>query len=240
MLLKNRYKRQLSSLTVLLAAGLIPSFLHAADVLRVQHDHDPWGGCRGVLEINAEGIHYRPEGKAKHERSWNWIDIQTVDRKSKDRFTVLTYQDQKWLLGRDRPWDFTVLDQDSEGLNDDLFSLVLENSSRPLVNRTAREIEPQYEVPVKHLHTFGGCEGTLRFGKEWIVYETDHEEDQRSWRRDTEVVNIWSTGPFDLEIQVYEKEGEDLLKTRRFRFQLKKRLDEDYYALLRRQTLPPR
>lgn len=211
-----------------------------AQSLPVRHDHDPWGECEGELTITDEGISYRSETKEEHNRDWTWLDIQTVDRQSRERFSVLTYEDQKWLLGRDRPWNFTLRDPQSEGLSDNLFSLITTRLERPVVNREARTIEAEYEVPAKHLHTFGGCEGVLRFGPDWIVYNTDHTQDQRSWRRQVEIVNIWSTGRYDLEMEVYEAEGGDLLRTRRFRFQLKRPLDEEYYDQLRRQMLPPR
>lgn len=244
MLLKNRYKSQLHKAVLLgsLAGVLLGSsaLADAGETLRVRHDHDPWGSCEGDLTISASGIDYLPEDKEDHIRHWTWTDIQTVDRRSSDRFSILSYKDQKWLLGRDRPWDFTVLDPQSKGLSDQLFGLIRDNSPRPLVDRISRQIETEYEVPVKHLHTFGGCEGVLRFDKEWIVYETDREKDARSWRRNKEVVNVWSSGKYDLELEVYEKEREDLLRTRRFRFQLKRPLDADYYDHLRRAMLPPR
>ena len=85
--------------------------------------------------------------------------------------------------------------------------------------------------------TLGGCEGVLRFGKDRITYETDHREDARSWRRDREVVGIWSVNRYDLEVQVYERDGGDLNRTRNFRFQLKEPLDEKYYSQLRRDFL---
>ncbi len=212
----------------------------AAGSIHVRHDHDPWGGCEGELTVDDSGIQYHSEEKPEHDRDWTWLDIQAVDRRSPDRFMILTYKAQKWLLGRDRPWDFNVLDPDSAGLSDDLFRIIMTRLERPVVNREARPIDVLYEVPVKHLHTFGGCEGTLRFGKDWIVYATDHAEDQRSWRRNVEIANLWSTGRYDLEIEVYEKEGEDLLRTRSFRFELKRPLDEDFYEQLKREMLPSR
>lgn len=211
-----------------------------AQTLPVSHDHNPWGKCEGELTIGEDGIRYRSDTEEKHNRDWTWPDIQTVDRRSSEQFSILTYQDQKWLLGKDRSWNFTLLDPQSEGLSEELFGVIMARLERPVVNREARNIDAEYEVPVKHLHTFGGCEGVLRFGRDWIVYATDDQRDQRSWRRQVEIVNIWSTGRYDLEIEVYEREGGDLLRTRRFRFQLKRPLDEEYYDQLRRQMLPPR
>lgn len=203
--------------------------------LRVRHDHDPWGDCDGEMVITDSGIEYKSE-KEKHNRSWAWTDIQTVDRYSPLKFTVLTYADQKLLLGRDQPFDFTVLE--GHGLDDEIFSVISEKLPRPLVDRAARETgNVEYEVPVKHLHTFGGCEGVLRFGKNYVSYETDHNKDARFWRRSREVVGVWSVNRYDLEIQVHERDGGDFNRTRNFRFQLKEPLDEEFYTQLRRELL---
>ncbi len=223
-----------------LLVGLVMSGGLLAESIPVRHDHDPWGSCEGRLEVTAQGILYEPEQKKSHRRDWTWLDIQTVDRHSAKRFTVVTYRDQRWLLGRDRPWHFTVLDPESEGLSDQLLSLIRERLEKPVVDRVPAEFQSDYDVPVKHLHTFGGCEGRLRFGPAWIVYQTDHSEDARTWRRSQEVVNIWSTGRFDLELEIYERAAGDLLQTRRYRFQLKRPLDQDYYTKLRRELLPRR
>ena len=95
-----------------------------------------------------------------------------------------------------------------------------------------------YEVPVKHLHTFGGCEGFLRFGPEMIVFESEHQEDSRSWRRDTELSGVWSSGRYNLDIVVREREGGSFSGEKRFRFQLKEPLDEDFYFRIGRDLLP--
>lgn len=204
----------------------------------VRHDHDPWGACRGALTISAEGIQFESE-KEEHSMHWGWIDIQTVDRFSPQKFSVVTYKDQSWVAGRDRPFDFTLLD--GAGLTDEAWNLLSANTGRPLVDRTARSVDGAlYEVAVKHLHTMGGCEGILRFTQEWIVFESNRKKDTRSWRRGSDVTGIWSAGAFDLDIVALEREGGDLSGTRRFRFQLKEPLDQDFYTRLRRELLPPR
>lgn len=216
------------------------SRLSAADnILQVRHDHDPWGSCTGELAVSEHGIRFE-SNKESHVVNWKWTDIQTVDRLSPFQFSILSYKDQKWLLGRDRPWDFRVVDSASEGLSDVVFDRILENSPRPVVDRVPRKINVEYAIPVKHLHTLGGCEGILKFSPDWIVYETERSEDARSWRRRVELVNIWSTERFDLELEVHEREGEDLLRTRRYRFQLKEPLDGEYYTQMRRGLIPGR
>src|SRR5690606_20441201 len=161
----------------------------SAQSFQVRHDHSPWGACQGDLTISDQCIYFDSKTKEEHSQRWGWLDIQTVDRLSATRFSILTYQDQKWLLGRDRLWNFSIIGDDSEGLNNEYFDLIMQQLKRPVVNRQVREMEVEYEVPVKHLHTFGGCQGELRFSRDWIVYVTDRAQDQRSWRKRVEVAN---------------------------------------------------
>ncbi len=203
---------------------------------KVRHDHDPWGKCLGEMTVSPSGIEFRSD-KEEHSADWAWLDIQGVDRRSVSEFSILSYLDQKWLAGRDRSFDFKVIE--GQGLTDEVFLLISEKLKTPLVDRIVSRIDKVlYEVPVKHLHTFGGCEGILRFGPEIIVFDSNDEKDSRTWRRDHEVVGVWSAGKYDLDIVVRERDSGDLSGERRFRFQLKEPLDEEFYFRLRRDFLP--
>ena len=203
--------------------------------VKVRHDHDPWGACEGELTVTDAGIEYVTE-KEDHRRSWAWIDIQGFDRRSPEAFTVLTFEDLKWHFGLDREFDFTVI-PGGMALSDVLFERIRTNVVRPVTDRLPAAIDAEYRVAVKHLHVFGGCEGWLTFGVEWVVYETDHTSDARQWRRDEHIVSIWSSNPFELELSVFEEDRRAFDKTRRFTFQLKETLDRPYYEKLRRQFL---
>ena len=206
----------------------------SAQGLQVRHDHDPWGSCEGELEITSDGIRYEPiEGD--HDRTWTWVDIQNFDRRSPDEFSLLTYEDFVWHLGLDRAFDFTVLAGEST-LDDASFARIRANLSRPVIDRMVLQIEPEYQVAVKHLHLLGGCDGVLTFGEDWVVYETDHEQDARTWGRD-ELASLWSSGSFELELRVLEKDRRAFSTTSTFKFQLKAPLNRDYYELLRREFL---
>lgn len=223
---------------IVVLAALLTFSSAGAQTLKVRHDHDPWGKCVGELSFSENGIVFSSE-KEEHNWSWGWTDIQTVDRRSESEFSILSYADQKFLLGRDRPFDFTVLE--GRGMDDTILGLIQSHLPRPVVDRLPEEVERvDYEVNVKHLHTFGGCEGVLRFGPDVVVYDTPHAKDARTWRMGSAIVGVWSVGKFDLELEVYEREGGDLLRTRRFRFQLKEPLDPDFYYHLRRKLVPVR
>ncbi len=215
-----------------------PALSHlAGQSLQAVHDHDPWGECHGTITVSDSGVDFESD-KPEHSRHWKWIDIQSFDRLSERRFSVLTWEDQSWKLGLDRSFDFHV-EAGQPPLTTEIFNRITSHLKGPVTDRQAASIEAEYSVPVKHLHTFGGCEGTLRFSSDWIVFESDNKRDTRTWRRDRDVESFWSPDPYHLEIHTYEENQKEFDKTRRFRFQLKAPLDRTYYGRLRRQMPPP-
>lgn len=210
----------------------------SASTLHVAHDHDPFGRCHGELTFTDEGIEFVSE-KAEHSRSWSWIDIQSFDRRSDRAFSVLTWEGQFWKPGQDRSFDFTVA-PGGDPLDEATFDRVRRALQGWVTDRLPRPLKAEYSVPVKHLHGLGGCQGTLHFGQEWIVFESEEAGESRTWRRGRDVESFWSPDPYRLEVHVFEENPESFGRNRRFRFLLKQRLDEDYYMRLRRETLHPR
>ena len=202
--------------------------------MRVRHDHDPWGKCEGELIIGQVGIEYRSPKKMGHNRKWVWQDIQSVDRKSPSRLSVLTYEDQKLRLGQDKVFDFELLSPD-QTFSDRTLSLISGKLKKPVTDRVTDPIHAEYRVPAKHKHTLGGCEGTLYFGPEYIVYDSEDSSDSRKWRKDRDVANVWSSQRYELEIRTFEENRRNFDKMRVFRFQLKEPLDQAYYEKLRRE-----
>ncbi|MFQ5739984.1 MAG: hypothetical protein ACE5JX_13335 [Acidobacteriota bacterium] len=84
----------MSKWTTSLAFFLLLGGAVRSETLRVRHDHNPWGKCIGELVVTEEGIEYRTE-KKKHQREWSWVDIESFDRRSSSRFSILTYEDQR-------------------------------------------------------------------------------------------------------------------------------------------------
>ncbi len=221
--------------TVMLILAIAIAQPALSQAIQVRHDHDPWGACEGELIVTDDGIEYLTE-KEEHQHSWSWIEIQSFDRHSAEAFSVLTYEDLKWHAGLDRAFDFTVLAGET-GLSAAAFERIRTNVIRPVTDRMPIAIDAEYRVPVKHLHVFGGCEGWLTFGAQWVVYETSHVADARRWQRDEDIANIWSSNPFELELRVFEEDRRAFDKTKPFTFQLKERLDQSYYQKLRREFL---
>lgn len=200
----------------------------AAQTLSVVHEKTLRFDGRGKIEITDSGIAYKAE-KDDESRTWAWRDIQHFDRIGEREFSILGYDDEKLLLGRDRRYRFRIT---AGRLTDELFAFIEKHMGAPVTDRVVGKMEdPEYSVPVKHLHTFGGCEGMLEFTKDAIYYRTDDKKDARVWRLDRDLQSIWSADPYRLEIYVYE--NNQFGKTRIFRFELKKPLDEAYYRKLK-------
>ncbi len=202
---------------------------------QVRHDHDPWGACRGSLVFSEAGIEYESRHE-KHSRQFSWGDIQSFDRISDNRFSILTWEDQKWILGLDRKFDFTV-PPGEEPLSQEAFELVEAHLERPVVDRVPSPVEPEYQIGAKHLHTWGGCRGRLLFTSERVNFESEDPRHSRSWRLDRDVHSFWSPNRYQLEIEVFEESHARFDKAKRFRFQLERALDPEYYQRLRQAQL---
>lgn len=202
---------------------------------QVRHDHDPWGACRGELTFSDSGIVFESR-KEEHSRDWAWNDVQTFDRLSERRFSILTWEDRKWALGVDREFDFRVLPGE-EPLTEAAFDLVEANISRPLVDRLVEPLPAEYEVGVKHVHPFGGCRGRLLFTGDEVIFESENARHSRRWRIARDVHSFWSPDRYRLEVHVFEESHAGFEKVRRFRFQLETALDSDYYRKLRQHQL---
>jgi hypothetical protein len=200
----------------------------AAQDLPVIHVRDFLHDIRGTIQITDTGIVYKAE-KPKDSRSWSYEDIQHFDRISEKEFSILSFEDQRLLLGRDREYRFRIT---GGSLTDELFRKIENRLYRPVTDRVVGEVkDPEYIIPVKHLHTFGGCEGTLEFDQDAIYYRTKDKKEARDWRFSEEVQSVWSADPYQLEIYAYDNNR--LESTRVYRFELKRPLDPTFYRKLK-------
>lgn len=219
---------------VLMGVLVLPILLTAslgAQTFPVIHKKTLWPDGQGELLITEEAIAFRAAGKEKHSRRWSYADIQSLDRVSTQQLVILTYEDQKWELGRDREFHFVLTEGE---ITDGLFETLQARLNKPTTDRVVPEVaKPAYEAPVKHLHTFGGCEGRLLFTENTVVYDTPHKTDAREWRLDRDVESVWSPDPYRLEIHVYENNRREFSKTRVYSFALKEPLNAEFYRGLK-------
>jgi len=61
------------------------------------------------LIITPDKIEYKTSHKDE-SRSWRYVDIQQIKIESPIEIEIMTYEDQKQLLGRDRVFKFKLLE----------------------------------------------------------------------------------------------------------------------------------
>lgn len=212
-----------------------------------------WRDGHGLLEISDQGIAYTAKGAPngsdwlglQHTArvfdrlanrppslSWTWLDIQYFDRLSRKEFVVVTYKDDWRFLGRDREYRFRLRNGE---LSDALFQTIGRHLDRPVTDRVPplKTAGFDYVVPVKLNHTFGGSEGKLEFTDEAIHYVTPNKDDGRTWVINRDIVSVWSSDPYRLEIRAYDNNRREFSRTATYKFDLKRKLDPEFYRRLK-------
>ena len=207
------------------AAGLL-----GAQTFPAVHKKDLWRDVAGEVRITDSAIEFHA-AKEKHSRRWEYVDIQHFDRLNEREFVVMSYDDERKYLGRDRRFRFAL----TEGaISDALFHTIAKRIGKPATDRVVGDASAGgYAVPVKHLHGLGGCEGKLRFLDNRIIYSTEHKPDAREWKIERDVDSVWSPNPYQIELHVYEDNRREFSHTRVFKFDLKERLNPEIYSALK-------
>ena len=209
-----------------LGSTLFPIF---AEEMRfqVKHDHGI-RSCRGELVFRDDGMEYVTSHK-KDARTWNYLDIQQLGLVGDRKISVVTYEDRKLQFGKDKIFHFEL----TEGT----IPPSLANSSqgrltKPFVSAVIPQLPAaRYQLPVKHQHALGGCQGTLEIGEHHVVYRTSHPSNSRLWRYE-DLSSMGSTGPFQLRLSTMERTRGEYGAEKNFIFDLKRRLDPEIYDFL--------
>jgi hypothetical protein len=167
-----------SLFTLMLVFGIVP--LRAQNFeYSVKHRHI-LKDCRGVLTITPDGVQYKST-REKDSRKWSFEDIRVFEIKSPTEISIVTYEDQKRWAGKDKVFEFTLLDKKA---TPDLGAFLLSRIKRPLELAVIPEDseKPVYEIPVKHLRTISGTRGVLRIYADKVVYKSPTAGDSRYWR----------------------------------------------------------
>lgn len=182
-----------------------------AQTYEVRHDHLYKSG-RGKLTFSAAGLAYE---EGDHSRTWKYEDIQRLEL-GPERIRVLSYDRQRWQLGRDREHVFTDLPKD---LATDVYPQLSSSLDRRFVAKLAEPgVKPLWESPARRTGN-----GTLVIGENKIVFYAG--KDSQTWRY-WDIQNVSSSGAFDLTLTTIDGEQ---------RFQLKKVLPEEQYDQLWRR-----
>ncbi len=217
-------------LVVLGIVGWLAPFTYAQSfTLQVEHEHT-LRNCRGTLVITPEKIEYQTSEK-RDARIWEYGEIRQLTIASHIELEVATYEDQKRMAGRDRIFKFRLLDG---RITPEISALLLEKTTHPLVTSVPPQSEgtPQFAMPVKHLHTFGGCSGMLKIYADRVVFES--QTDARFWRYN-DIQNFSQSERFRFEIVGYE---DKLGGPKAYNFQLKEELPVTAYDFVWARVYP--
>jgi len=177
----------------------------------VRHEHR-WGSCEGILRVDSTGITYETPDE-EHARTWPFRDIRQAEFRSSKKLELRTY-------GKPETWKFELLEGE---WSPEAYALFSGNVERVV---TSRVLFPAgafvHELPVRHRHRHGGCEGVLRIGPGEIVYDTGHPEDRRIWRM-RDLRSFGSSGAYNLRLTTEQET---------FNFDLKQALEREVYDYL--------
>jgi hypothetical protein len=180
--------------------------------------------CRGTLTITPEKVEFKTDHK-KDSRTWSYAELKQIKVESPTRIELVSYEDQKRMMGRDRIFKFKVLEGE---ITSEISALLMAKATRPLVTSVMPEAggRPDFEAPVKHLHRFGGCMGTLRIYSDRVVYESkDMPSDSRYWRY-SDIQNFSRSERFRFEIVSFENKFGG---PKAYNFQLREELPASAY-----------
>ena len=168
----------------------------------------------GELIISANGVEYRTKNE-KDSRVW-------------------TYKDRKLLLGRDESLTFKIV----EGtLDQNLSDFLRDRVGRPIVTSFIEEQGTILaQIPVKHSHRFGGCEGTLKVYPDTLVYEAQDGHDSRSWRW-SDIRSVGRPDVYRFDVETFEPQIG--ASSRSFNFILKEQLPDKTYDLIWSRVFRP-
>lgn len=201
----------------------------AGYAFRVKHNHS-FGGCEGTLVISEADIRYRTD-RRRDARIWTYPEIKRVERQGLRTLIVRTYEDQTLQLGRDKLFEFQLLDG---VITDEVLSFLNLRVGRPL--ETPPDDSPpggRYEIAAKHVHAFGGCHGTLKITDTHIEYVSAKPKDSHIWKY-LDIKRLRSRSTYELAIDTYQDQTLLLGKDKTYKFELKEALEPRVLAFIRR------
>ena len=191
----------------------------------VQHHHT-LKDCRGTLKISPDGVEYLTL-HVKDSRKWTFDEIRTLEVLSPTGISIVTYEDQRRLAGKDRVFEFTLLKGKA---TPELSTFLLSRVKRPMeVAVLPEQGVPDFELPVKHLHTITGTMGVLKIYPDKVIYQTAREGDSRYWRL-ADIERFSQPDRFRFQIVSYVPQAGG--PTEVYNFQLMEDLPEGLYDYL--------
>jgi hypothetical protein len=182
----------------------------------------------GELIFGETWIEYRTKDKGG-SRIWKYEDIQQLGLLGPKELTIITYEDSKWKLGKDLFYRFTVT---AGEITPALWTQFQAKLKRPVVSALIPpDIASKFTIPVKHLRGFGGSQGMLEIGDEYIIYKTAVPKDSRIWHYQ-DISSVGTTGPYQMRLTSMDRAENESGGERNFVFSLKERLAPEVYDFI--------
>jgi hypothetical protein len=193
-----------------------------------RHEHLR-SGCAGKLTIGETEISFE---SPKHSFHWPYLEVQQLRLLENGRVDLLTYENgPKVKLGADRTFHFQA-----EGDLREAAEFLRARLDQRLVSGFAgKPGKLLAQFAVKHPRPFGGDNGTLFFGEDQVVFQSEDKAESRAWRY-KDIESISTSGPFQLSITTYERQKLHYATRRTFNFQLKQPISEETYNRLWRRV----
>lgn len=210
------FRTQTATLIILFGAQFAASAQELSFPVRHHHLHQ---GGEGVLTFSEETVRWEENKKHEHSRSWRYAEIQRLEL-APGYVRIVTYEDVRWQLGRDREYRFDRLPSELATRVHSFLAARLDQ--RYLAHLADPSVNPVWEVPAKLLLGRSGSNGSLKVAAAQIVFDGGEHGESRTWKF-SDITNVNSSAPFELTLTTIEGEN---------RLQLKAPLTEDRYQEL--------
>src|SRR5207248_439894 len=112
---------------------------------------------------------------------WSYPDVKFFEILSTQEIEIHTYESQSLTrLAQDRDYKFALT---AGEIGDGLYELLVGKSPRAVVTHVVfHGTEVVQDIPVRHRHVIGGCQGMLTIATDKIIFRADRKEDSRIWR----------------------------------------------------------
>jgi hypothetical protein len=171
----------------------------------------------GSLKISADGIDFH-FSKGDAPIHWALVDIRTVALSGPRKLSLVSYQNRRWHLPGDRPFDFTL----KTPMPPEIAAELVRRVGKPAINGVPSPEGSNFAmIPARHKTATGGSSGTLRFSDSGIDY-VSRSGDARSWRW-ADIETIAHPEPYRFRVGSY-------LET--FDFELKRPLTTEMFDRL--------
>jgi hypothetical protein len=178
------------------------------------------------VKVTDSGISYVLDKKKNGSLKWDEIQQVTL---SDDELTLLTYEDRKWMLGRDRELEFDL----PKGYAESVAPTLRQHLQGRFISALAATGEPVWQMPARLLEGNKGTLGTLAWRPGMLSFTGGDRT--RQWPV-AEIQNVSSSGRDELTLATYEKYGRLHGANRQVRFQLRAPLDPEKYQQLWREV----